>query len=199
MQYANGVLVNSPPAWDDLRVAASSVKTTGASNVPDFAKLKDNGSGSQGVYVYLFDAGTMEQVFFAVQIPHAWKQGTNLHPHVHWAPVANGSAGQKVSWGLEYAFAEIGGVFGNTNIIYGNECIYDGAPVAYKHCLTPLPEIDMSGVDSVSSMIICRLFRDATGVGGTDDYASDVAFLEFDFHYQIDSDGSDQQFSKSFR
>jgi hypothetical protein len=198
MISVNGVTVNSPPAWDDLRVAASSVKVTGASNVPGFAKLKDDGSGSEGVYTFMFDPSTMEQVFFAVQIPHRWKSGTNLHAHVHWAPTANGSEGDTVSWGLEYSFAEIGEAFGNTTMIYGNECIYNGAPVAYKHCLTPLGEIDMSGVTSVSSMLVCRLFRDATGAGKTDSYSSDVAFLEFDFHYQSDSDGSDQEYLKSF-
>jgi len=44
-------------------------------------------------------------------------------------------------------------------------------------------------------MIICRLFRDAAGTGGTDSYASDVALLEIDFHYEIDSLGSATEYS----
>ena len=39
-------------------------------------------------------------------------------------------------------------------------------------------------------MIICRVFRAATGAGKTGDYA------EVDFHYEIDSFGSDSEYIK---
>ncbi len=42
-------------------------------------------------------------------------------------------------------------------------------------------------------MIICRVFRAATGAGKTGDY---VALLEVDFHYEIDSFGSDSEYIK---
>lgn len=41
-------------------------------------------------------------------------------------------------------------------------------------------------------MLCCRLFRDAAN----DDYGGDVAFLEFDFHYEIDSLGSNSEYYK---
>jgi len=181
--------------WDDLRVPINAIKLGGV-NDPNFTKLLDNGSGSTGVYAYLFDKSAEEEVFFAVQIPHKWKQGTSIHPHVHWIPTVNGGVGTKVSWGLEYGFAEIGNVFGNTSIIYGNTSVPNEDPVANKHYLTELGVISMSGVRSVSSMLFCRLFRDAGGVGGTDDYDADVALAEFDFHYQIDSPGSRNEYTK---
>jgi len=39
---------------------------------------------------------------------------------------------------------------------------------------------------TISSMLICRLFRDVS----EDDYNNDAAFLEFDIHYEINSVGS---------
>ena len=182
-------------AWGDLRVPVLSTKLGGTKD-PDFTKVLDDGDSSQGVFSYLFSASTEEELYFMVQMPHAWKQGTALHPHVHWSPVANGSAGQKVSWGLEYSVAEIGPTFGDTTIIYGDTTTPDETLVADRHYLTELSYISMSSVDSVSTMLVCRVFRDATGGGGTDDYANDAALLEIDFHYEIDSMGSDSEYTK---
>ena len=181
--------------WDDLRVNAYSTKL-GGSKDPDFAKILDNGSGSQGVFAYLFDDSTEEEVYFAVQIPHCYKFGTDLKPHVHWTPVANGGAGEKVSWGLEYSIQEIGATFPNTMIIYGDTSVPDETLVADRHYLTELTTIDGSAIDSVSAMLICRLFRDAGGTGGTDSYGDDVALLEFDLHFEIDSMGSKDEYTK---
>jgi len=195
---ANGVQVDSPAAWDDLRVPINAIKLGGVKD-PDFEQLKDDGSSSTGVFTYAFDSSLEEEVFFVAQIPHEWKLGTALRPHVHWVPTTNGTAGQTVSWGLEYTFAELGEVFPDTTILYGDSIAVGDITTAFTHSLTPFGEIDMTSVDKVSSMLVCRLFRDATGDGGTDDYTSDAALLEFDIHYQIDSNGSDQQYSKSFK
>lgn len=181
--------------WDDLRVPVTSTKL-GGSKDPGFAKVIDNGSGSQGLFTYLFDAGSEEEVYFVCQLPHNWKKETSLHPHVHWFPTANGSAGQKVCWGLEYSIQEIGNVFGISTIIYGDDVYSNADPlVAKTHYLNSLGTISMTGITSLSSIILCRLFRDATGAGGTDSYTSDVALLEFDFHYEIDGLGSKNEHS----
>lgn len=180
--------------WDDLRVPVLSTKLGGTKD-PDLAKVFDNGSSSQGVFSYLFSATTEEELYFAVQLPHGWKYESSLHPHVHWFPTANGSAGQKVSWGLEYVLGKIGSVFGNTTIIYGDTPIPDETLVANTHYLTEFPEISMTGITDVSAMLLCRVFRDAAGSGGTDDYVNDVALLEIDFHYESDRIGSDNEYS----
>ena len=78
--------------WDDLRVPITSVKLQGTKD-PDFAKVFDNGIASQGVFIYLFDDGTEEEVYFTAQIPHEWKLESNLIPHVHWLPQDAGGAG----------------------------------------------------------------------------------------------------------
>lgn len=190
-------LTYSDTYWDDLRVAITSTKL-GGSKDPQFAKFKDNGAGSQGVFTYWFDATAEEEVYFAVQIPHSYKYGTDLHPHVHWAPDRNGGAGEVVSWGLEYCFAEIGEVYGNSNILYGNTHVpADASLVGFKHYLTEIGTISGSSIDSVSSMIICRLFRNATGAGSsTDSFGYDTALLEFDIHFEIDSPGSKTEYAK---
>lgn len=197
--FPNGIATDfitfTDTVWDDLRVPVLTTKLGGTKD-PDLTKVFDNGSGSQGVFTYLFDKTTEEELYFVVQLPHGWKYETSLHPHVHWFPVANGSAGQKVSWGLEYTICSLGSIFGNTTIIYA-DTPYNGPTslVANTHYLTEFPAISMTGIVSVSSMVLCRIFRDATGVGGTDDYDNDAALIEIDFHYESDRIGSDNEYS----
>jgi len=76
-EYSKGVF------FDDLRVAASSVKLTGLKQ-PTWEKLLDNGSGSTGVYTLAFPHNTETEVFFNVQIPHIYRFGSDFRPHVHW-------------------------------------------------------------------------------------------------------------------
>lgn len=132
----------------------------GTSNIPGTAKFIDNGAGSQGIYMYVFDATAEEELYFMVQLPHNWKLGTSLHPHVHWSPMTSGTTGQKVSWGLEYSKAEIASVFPVSTIIYGDTTT---SVVAKTHNMTSLDAISFSGIDSVSAMLVCRIFRNATG------------------------------------
>lgn len=192
--YTTGDIEYQNTFWDDIRVPVLSTKL-GGTKTPGFAKVLDNGVGSQGVFAYNFDDSTEEEVYFMCQIPHTWKEGTNLQAHVHWMPTVNGGAGEKVSWGLEYSWQSIGSVFGNTTLAYGDTPTTTGTLVADKHYLTEIADIDGSG-HTFSSMLICRLFRDAGGVGGTDDYSNDATLLEFDFHYEIDSPGTSEEYVK---
>lgn len=179
--------------WDDIRVPVFSTNKGGTKD-PDFVKVLDDGVASQGVFTYAFDKLTEEELYFAVQLPHGWKLESDIEPHVHWMPKTSGPG--SVSWGLEYSIAKIGTVFPGTTIIYGNETHVVESLVENKHYLTDLGFIDMTGVDLVSAMIMCRVFRDATGAGETDDYDDDANLLEIDFHYQIDSVGSGTEYIK---
>ena len=180
-----------------MRVPVNGVKLSGTgSNEPGFTVFKTNGSGSQGVFVYWFDASTEEEVYFACQMPHSWDGGI-LHPHVHWTPKTNADgtpAAQKVSWGLEYSWAGIGGDFANTAIVYGNaHQPTDANVVAGRHYLTEMDDITpTAGQKGISSMLVCRLFRNATSVAD-DTYEHDAGLMEFDFHYSSTRLGSREE------
>jgi hypothetical protein len=192
-------LAGDATVWEDLRYPASSIGLRGNTD-PDWVQLADDGSRSTGVYVLGFDDTTEEEVYCAVQLPHEWKEGSNIYAHVHWTPPSGTASLTKgVRWGLEYTWANIGVVdgsgtpatFGNTSIIYVTD---SDTFTADEHRMINFAAIDATG-KTFSSMLICRLFRDAAS--SSDDYADDALLLEFDIHYEIDSLGSNTRSSKT--
>ena len=185
--------------WEDLRVALTAGKV-GATNPPTFVQFMDDGAGSFGVFAWSFAdeavAGNEEQMWFAVQVPHGYKEGTDLYAHIHWSPAVSGAAGEFVKWGLEYTWINIDGTFGNTTIITSDASgagtattSGDGTLTADKHYKTNIGGIAGAG-KTISSMLVCRVFRNSSHA---DDDLSQAAFaFEMDFHYQIDTMGSRQ-------
>ena len=134
-----------------------------------------------------FAAGVDEEVYFEVQLPHSWKEGTDITPHVHWSP-SNANAGN-VTWKLEYTWSNLDAAFGNTSTV----AVTDATDTtSHKHLKAIMSAISGSG-KTMSSMLTCRLYRD---VSDGDTYGSDAFLLETDFHYEIDTVGSRLPLSK---
>ena len=156
-------------SYEDLRIPGLALSTGPASSPPDLINVIG------GVYAYGFDSSADEEVFFTVQLPHSWKEGTDIEPHVHWM-TQNTDTGN-VCWKLEYTWANIGDTFGATATVSG---LTDASGTDNDHMYTDLETISGAG-KTFSSMLICRLYRDVSD----DDYNTDAALLEIDFHYQV--------------
>ena len=173
--------------WDDLRTPVSAVKRLGLTD-PDWAQIEDDGAGSVGVYILAFDDGAAEEVFFTLQMPHSYKEGTDLEPHIHWTPFTADTG--DVEWSLEYTIANINGTFGNTTDV---KCVDAGDGTIAKHQVCAFATISGTGL-TISHMILCRLYRD--GGNGNDDFSGDAGLLEFDLHFEKDTIGSRQEIVK---
>lgn len=169
--------------WDDLRVPGTSVQK-GAS-APDLVAFL--GAGNLLVNAFNGNA-TVEQVYFTIQLPHSYKEGSDITPHVHWTPT-DANAGD-VKWQLEYSWANIDATFPAVTTIIATDST---DTTAWKHHFVDFSVISGTG-KTISSMLICRLFRDPTD--GADTYGSDATFLEFDVHFEIDTVGSRQIMTK---
>jgi len=135
-----------------------------------------------------------EEVYFVAQVPHSYKEGSNIEPHVHW--VANEDTTddpEVVRWGLEYEWVNQLADFSGTTTIYAEESMTDEAD---KHQYTEWADIDGTG-KTISSMIVCRLFRNSNHANDTYDSGTALALLlEFDFHYEMDTVGSRAESAK---
>jgi hypothetical protein len=170
------------PAWDDLRFPASGINPAGTANAPTVDTTTYPGT-------LLFSGSADNHLAGLAQLPHAWLEGSELRPHVHWRKPAADGSGLAVGWELRYSISGI-----------------NAAPVAYTawlagtlavgnltaqehHNITSFPAIDMTGYKG-STCVTWELRR----VGSSDAYNSTARFLEFDFHYQVGSSGSVQEY-----
>lgn len=186
------LMVGNAKVWDDLRVPLSEPST--GTIKPDWAKFP-YGSSASNPFLNWFKATGIDEMYFVVQLPHDWDPGTTIMPHIHWVPSANGAAGPTVPrWGLQYSWASLGETFPTYNTIYGTNTIPSEVLVMSRHYLTPL-EAGISGSGkTISSMIICRIFRD--GDNAADTFLGLAGALEVDFHYERNTMGSRTEFVK---
>lgn len=175
------------PVWDDLRFPAQAINPPGAVSDPDIEATTG---------LLLFDAGSTEIVMGVAQMPHAWVEGSVIVPHVHWQKTAAGAG--NVLWRFEYdTIVNPGEV---SPLTYAN--VLDaltpvaGTPddnAARRNLISSFGEVDMA-----DKVISCCILWKLSRIGGdvADTYAADARLVEFDIHYQINSNGSRQQFVK---
>jgi len=168
--------------WDDLRFPASGLNPPGPLSGPSV----DEETG-----LLVFEDAKTELTAGVAQLPHAWAEGTELRPHVHWIQPAAGN----VLWQLEYRLTQaIGGAFPTEWTTISNASAVGTYPGSGTYInITAFPPIDMTGYN-ISAMVVFRLAR--VGADASDTLAADISLLEFDIHYQVDSDGSAQEFTK---
>jgi hypothetical protein len=123
-------------------------------------------------------------------VPHDYVANSSFEPHIHWTPKNSGTG--VVAWGLEYNLATIGGTFSQAGTLFANSqypASTGGTLIANRHYMTEFGHISGAGL-GISWILNARVFRDATGAGTADTYASDAYGLSFDVHYLSDGQGS---------
>ena len=177
-------------SWDDLRVSLSTAKLP-AADYPGWGQIKDNGSGSVGVFGYHFGDG--EYVFLTTQLPHSYKEGSTIYPHIHFMTTTDVSPTDKFGIGLEYLWSDISDTLATTTTVVTRE-VETGVNTAYDHQLADIPAAGIAGTGmGISSIFMCRLYRyAATG----DNYAGDIVITDFDIHFEKDTWGSTEITSK---
>lgn len=181
LSYIDPAVTNK---WDDLRVSLETAQLGGSSD-PSYLEVMGN------LRAYHFGNSPADQeVFFAVQLPHAFKQQSTLHPHIHWLVKGAVSADTRVVWGLEYTYAAMSATFSTSTI---TELVTATCGAPYQHMLTHFPLITAT-LAGISSMFLCRLFRYSSLAG--DNYGSAAVALEFDMHILLDDQGSYEEMYK---
>lgn len=187
---------NAATVWNDLMVFPDAT-TKGGSNPPDWGTtfMKNAGGTSKGVFLWMFAPNQEEELHFTIQIPHDYKVGSDIYPHIHWTTAAGTPSGTNVVWGLEYTLIAVGGTFPNTVTILTNTLIPEcGIPTGTgQHLISPFSPVSGTGL-GISSVLVCRLFRAA--LGAADTFPNDVGLLGFDIHYEQDTQGSRDQWTK---
>lgn len=171
--------------WDDMQVNGFAM-AAGAS-APSLVTFGPSG----GLLAYAYaGSGPAQSAHFSVQFSHMMKESpAYIYPHVHWSPV-NANAGN-VKWFLEYTWANVNGTFAEPVTL---PIVQASDQVAWKHQIVSFAPIVGTG-KTISSILMCRLYRNSAD--DEDTYGSNAVILQCDFHYLLDSLGSEQELSKN--
>jgi len=192
---ADGTLVFNGAAtvWDDYVTPMSAATFRGAANNPTLTKLFDDGAGSTGVYGYVFADG--DEVLLTIQMPHKWKIASTIYPHIHWFAMTDVDPTDKFDIEFEYTWVDINEDCAANSTLLNVE-IDTGVGSQYKHQVSGLTTSNagIAGTGhTLSSVLLCRLERVAAA---SDNYAGGVCIMDFDIHYEIDTIGSRQEYTK---
>ena len=167
--------------WDDKTISIGGMVLDG-SNPPTV------GTFVGSVSVLMFSNTVDNIVYLTLQLPHSYKEGTDVVPHIHWAPM-NTNTGS-VTWKMEYQWKNIGEAFsGSTTTVAVTQA---ASGTTGEQMVASFGAIDGTG-KGISSMFCARIYRD---VDDGDDYNANAAMLEFDIHFEKDTIGSDQEYIK---
>jgi len=168
--------------WDDLQCPPEAFNAQGSPSPPTIDNSTVPGT-------WLFSGTTENNLAVVRQMPHRWKQGGTLKPHVHWEKTTTGSG--EVMWQWCYSIANVGAVFPAYSDYFDGTNAVPHSNTVRKHALDTFPDVDMTG--KRESCMICIKFRRLPS-HASDTYAADARFLEFDIHYQSDKDGTEAEY-----
>ncbi len=169
--------------WEDLRTSGNWRKR--GTDEPAEVVFRES-------RVFAFDND--EELGFTTQMSHMWAEGTDVHVHLHWTPAGRGvtESGKTVAWKLDIAVADIYGVFPSVTT-YDLTDTCDGTDD--KHQLAEATVVMSMTGKHISNVLIGRIYRDSTDTWvGTG--TNCPILLEMDFHYQINTFGSEAEYSK---
>jgi hypothetical protein len=127
-----------------------------------------------------------EILYFTIQMPHSWKMGSLLYPHVHYKQAIQT---QLPVFKLDYKMFNIGESMPST----WKTVVMDTSVVAWvdssTHQMNDGAAIDASSY-RISALLLCKLYRDDNVITGP------VTTWQFDIHYEIDGFGSNFEYIK---
>ena len=156
---------------EDLRFPATLIRQ-GATTKPDFDITE--------LALMFPDNAETEIAYMVAQMPHSWKAGSGIEPHVH---IKQEGSDQAVFY-LEYKWLELGeAIPAAFTTITLDQYVFDYVSGDLHQMIYSSVPIDGSG-KTESSILLMRLYR-----ANDDDVTGDVAVYEFDIHYQVEKLG----------
>ena len=187
------LLKGTAQTWEDIRIIPGAFQFPGVAD-PTLESWQPGGAGAT-FKVYKFKIN--DEVHFTCQIPHNYKEGSDLKPHLHWTPCDRGNEenGNTVGWKIDYSWANADATFASSATVDLSDAC---SGIDDQHEQTDSGTITGTN-KNISGLLQIRLYRsdtnaDDTWVGVT--AALSPAILEFDLHYEIDGFGSDLELVK---
>jgi len=169
--------------WTDLRFPTHGINPPGAASDP----TRNNSTA-----FLEFSSSAINVIAGVAQLPHGWKEGSAIRPHIHHRASTNPSGTGDVVWKLQYKWYNnnetVPDSYSEDQKIFTLSDFSGGLAIADVHSFT---EIDGTGMRD-SSIFEWRVAR--IGDDGSDSYGDVDVLLEFDIHILMNSFGSLEEF-----
>lgn len=165
--------------WEDLRFPVQGINPAGATDAPT---VETTLTGYPGTLLF---SGSADNVIAGIaQLPHGWKVGSAVRPHIHWSkPVGSAS---EVSWVFYYRIlGSAGDAHGAWVGPVAGTLAAGSMATANEMLLTAFGEVDLTG-QRESTCLNWQLRR----LGSSDADNGAARLFELDFHYQTDKAGT---------
>lgn len=174
--------------WNDANVGAVML-TLPAVNQPDEDEFVDEAGVDTGISTWAYAIG--EKSSGSIEIPHDYKEGSNLYFHIHWQGITIPADGtDNVNWQLTYTVAKQQGATLDAVTVITKEIAFD---TQYEFILTAFDAIDGTNFD-IGDQFLFTIERIAASA---DDYAGDALVATVGLHYECDTCGSRQILTKA--
>jgi len=167
--------------WNDANVGGMTLGGPSAT-LPDEVKFTDEAGGDTGIYSWGFAVG--EKVTGAIEIPHSYKEGSDITFHVHWQGNDAPTDTDNVQWQLVYTVAQNGQTLDAATTI----TIETGYDTQYEWVTSAFAAITGTNFN-MGDQFLFELSRIAASA---DEYAGDAVISTVGFHYEQDTVGSRQ-------
>lgn len=176
-ENGNFSLNGDATTWDDHMLSLTTGQR-GATNLPDFDYTNVG---------YLFPKNDAAEIIYLItQMPHRWKEGSTIYPHLHWVQ----QGGSAIGWFIDYLIYENGASYANTwdTIPLGasTSAYTSGSFGQINHSACGISMIGKT----ISTMIAMKLYRN------DNTYNGDALARQLDIHYECDGFGSKTEWSK---
>lgn len=179
---SDGTLVfnGNATVWNELTFPATSLNTSEVETAMPYDTTNIGLSA---------EPDDTEETAVIVHMPHSWKVGSAIYPHIHWDPTTTNAG--NVLWRIKYKWTNIGsteaGSFTTLNLLQ------TANGTAFKQQEADFSSISGAGktMSSILTIIIQRVGDDVT-----DNYTGNALFKEFDMGYEMDTVGSRSENAK---
>lgn len=177
-EYGEVRLTGKATVWDDVLVPLTQTKI-GANGKPDFDETNIG---------YLFPQNDATEILYVIaQMPHKWKEGSTIYPHVHWQQAADAN----VTWKIDYKWFNIGAAVPAGFTTLALDQLTQTYTSGSIHQLSASANGIAGTGKLLSSILLVKLYRN------DNTYTGDALAWDFDIHIEIDSIGSEAVYSKA--
>lgn len=159
--------------WRDMTADLAGARAAGA-NIPSWANFRD------GLYAWQFASNQTNELWVVFHPNHDGIEGELCYPHIHFSPTTTSTG--VVKWGIEYTMAkgfDQEAFPASTTIDLSYEIT---ANKQYQHLITEASDGTAFALPEVDSLIMVRMFRDATDAADT--FPDAIMALTMDIHYR---------------